>query len=685
MSTIRERLEQLRDTIREHDERYYVLADPTIADAEYDALMRELVALEHAHPDLVTPDSPTQRVAGRPAEGFATVEHLVPMLSLDNAYSDEDLRAFDERARRALGPDRAPPGYVAELKIDGLSIALTYEDGMLVRGVTRGDGVHGEDVTANVRAIRAIPLRLRKGPTGRLEIRGELFLPRRSFERLNREREAAAAPLFANPRNAAAGTMRNLDPALVARRGLAGFFYQLVDARDRPPRVTSHVEVLATLQSWGLPVEPHTAPCGGIDAVIKYCHHWGERRAHLDYEIDGVVIKVDDLEVRTRLGSTSKFPRWATAFKFPAVQATTKLIRIEVNVGRTGAVTPYAVLEPVVVGGSTIQLATLHNEQEIARKDIRAGDVVIVEKGGDVIPKVVGPVLARRPVGADAPQPFTMPTRCPICETELDRGDEGVIWRCPSESCPAKLRRGLLHFASRGAMNIDGLGESLADQLIDSGLVGDVADLYGLTSEALEGLERMGAKSAAKLLAQIEHSKTADLWRLIFALGIRHVGEGGAKALARSFGSLDALAVASREDLESVGDVGPVVAESVLAYVHAAANRRLLERLRRAGLNFVSRSTETPPAGQALAGRTVVVTGTFAGMTRADAVAAIERIGGTVASSVSRKTNLVVFGRDPGSKLTKAAALGVPTMDEAEFTTLIMDESTGSASAKSPA
>ncbi|MBP1603911.1 MAG: ligase LigA, partial [Acidobacteria bacterium] len=439
------RIAELRRLIREHEDRYYVLAAPTITDAEFDRLMAQLREIEARHPELVSPDSPTQRVGGRPAEGFATVEHLVPMLSLDNAYSDDDVRAFHDRVVRLLstGGASAPEvAYVAELKIDGLSIALTYENGLLVRGVTRGDGVRGEDVTGNVRAIRAIPLRLTEDVPGRLEVRGEVYLPRASFERVNREREDADEPAFANPRNAAAGTMRSLDPAVVARRGLSAFVYQIVaDGEDRG----GHAAAMQRMRDLGLPVEPHWRRCAGIEAVMEYCREWSDRRQTLGFDTDGVVIKIDDLALRVRLGATNKFPRWATAYKFPAVQATTRLKQIAVNVGRTGAVTPYAVLEPVFLSGSTIQMATLHNEQEIARRDIRPGDLVIIEKGGDVIPKVVGPVLAAR---AEAARPWEMPRECPACGSRLVRPEDEVVWRCLNASCPARLRRSLLHFAS---------------------------------------------------------------------------------------------------------------------------------------------------------------------------------------------------------------------------------------------
>jgi DNA ligase (NAD+) len=669
-----ERIAALRSEIRHHEERYYVLNDPEVSDEAFDRLMRELEALEAEYPDLVTADSPTQRVAGRPVESFATVEHAQPMLSLDNAYTEDELRAFDERIRKAAGEaagDAVP--YVAELKIDGLGIALTYENGRLVRGVTRGDGFRGEDVTSNVRAIRAIPLALQGGPSAPLEVRGEIFLPRSSFARINREREEQGQPLFANPRNAAAGTMRNLDPALVARRNLNAYVYQLVMPGSGGHQVPErHEAILRDLRAWGLPVEPHWSRLVGIEALLDYCRGWAERRRSLEFDTDGVVVKVDDLALRERLGATAKFPRWAVAFKFPAEQATTRLLRIDVNVGRTGAVTPFAVLEPVRLSGSTIQMATLHNEQEIARKDIRPGDLVLIEKGGDVIPKIVKPIVSARPHGPEAPQPFQMPTRCPACDSELHRPEGEAVWRCMNSSCPAKLRRGLLHFASRRAMNIEGLGESLAEQLVASGLVRDFGDLYSLDASRLATLERMGKKSAAKLVAQIEATKTLEFWRVLYGIGIRHVGERGAQALADAFGGIDALLDAPLEALQVVPDVGPVVARAVRAFLDEPSNRALLKRLRTVGVNMRAGERRERAAAAPLAGKTFVITGALSSLSRDAAADAIARLGGRVSSSVSKKTTFVVVGAEPGSKLEKARALGVETLTEEAFLKLIM-------------
>jgi len=679
------RIDDLRRQIRHHEERYYVANQPEIADAEFDDLMRELHQLEAEHPSLVIPDSPTQRVSGRVAEGFDTVSHAEPMLSLDNAYTEDELRAFDERVRRGLGAAGEAPeavDYVAELKIDGLSIALTYVDGLLVRGATRGDGARGEEVTHNVRTIRAIPLRLSQAVPSSIEVRGEVYLPRQAFEKMNRERENAGEPLFANPRNAAAGALRQLDPALVARRGLRAFTYQLVEAgRETSPR--THAETLTQLARWGLPVEPHWKPCRGIDALVAFCHEWADTRRGVGFDTDGVVIKVDSLEERRRLGSTSKFPRWAIAFKFPAEQKTTRLRAIAVNVGRTGAVTPFAMLEPVLLAGTTVSMATLHNADDIARKDIREGDWVIVEKAGDVIPRVVGPVLARRPVES---QPWVMPSTCPRCATPLQRSEGEAVWRCDNVSCPAKLQRGLEHFASRGAMNIEGLGESLIAQLIDSGLVRDYADVYGLTPEQLANLtstsvrsdgkaieRRFGEKNAAKVVEQVDRSRTNDLWRVIYGLGIRHIGERGAQVLARAFGSIEALSAATLEQLQSTNEIGPVLAESLRTWLDQPRNRELLERLRKAGVRMEVPESErnAAPALLPLTGRTYVITGTLSSMSRDEATDALERLGAKVTNSVSKKTTAVVVGVDAGSKAEKAGALGIPMLDEAGLVALL--------------
>jgi DNA ligase (NAD+) len=677
-----EQIQRLRDQIRYHEERYYVHSEPEIADAEFDRLVHQLERLEAEHPDLITPDSPTQRVAGRPTESFPTVEHIAPMLSLDNAYDEDDLRAFDDRLRRAAGLADAAVPYVTELKIDGLSIALTYESGRLVRGATRGDGVRGEDVTANVRTIRALPLSLRNAPAGRMEVRGEVFLPRASFARINAEREAEGEPLFANPRNAAAGTMRNLDPGLVARRRLSAFTYQLVAHGGTGH--TSHFEMLTAMRAWGLPVEPHFRACRGIEEVIGFCREWADKRLEREFDTDGVVVKLDDLSLRERLGATAKFPRWATAFKFPAQQAHTKLLRIDVNVGRTGANTPYAVLEPVFVAGSTISMATLHNAEDIARKDFRVGDTVVIEKAGDVIPRVVAPVLSLRPPDA---VPWVMPSTCRECGSDLHRDEEEVVWRCENSACPARLRRGLEHFAARGAMNIEGLGESLVDQLIEQRLVRDFGDLYALAPAQLESLvvtpraprseralPRKLGKVGRHVFEQIQRSKHNDLSRLVYALGIRHVGEKVAGTLARYFRTMDAILDAPVEVLQTAPEIGPVVAASVRSFADEPHNRAVIAKLAAAGVNMTSQQPGAAAAGPGpLTGKTFVLTGTMQHLTREEATAAIEAAGGKVSGSISRKTSYLVVGEDAGSKLDKARELGVSLLTEEEFRALILN------------
>ena len=681
-------IEMLRAAIRHHEERYYVLHDPDISDAEFDQVLSRLSVLEAAHPELVTPDSPTQRVSGRPVERFAAVAHAVPMLSLDNAYEEDELVAFDERVRKGLdrGPGQ-PVIYVTELKVDGLSIALHYRNGLLVRGVTRGDGKRGDEVSSNVRAVGGIPLGLRVPVAGNVEVRGEIFLPRLSFDRVNAERARVGEAPFANPRNAAAGTMRTLDAALVARRGLSAYLYQMVShelgrASGGSPEPLNQGEVLDRLSGWGLPVEGHWRRCVGIDEVLGYCREWAEGRLGLPFDTDGVVIKVDDLEDRERLGQTARFPRWAIAFKFPAEQATTRLLRIEVNVGRTGAVTPYAVLDPVQLAGTTVQLATLHNADDIARKDIRVGDVVLVEKAGDIIPKVVKPILSHRSVSQRSPVRFVMPTTCPACGQPLERAREAVVWRCTNGHCSAKLRRGLLHYAGRRAMDIEGLGEALVNQLVERKLVRDVADLYSLTLEILTELDSdgkkkitgMGAKSAANLLLQIERSKQREFSHVLFALGVRHVGEGVAGLLARRFGALPALTLASLEEIEVVDGIGPTVAESVRKFLDYPATCRLLARLEAAGVSMVSGGLDPVRKEQRFRGLTFVLTGTLTSMSRDQARRAIVAQGGRVTGAITKKTSYLVVGEDPGSKLQKAVALGVETLDEQVFGKLIMTE-----------
>jgi DNA ligase (NAD+) len=654
------RVKDLRAEIEYHEKKYYADNDPQKSDAEFDRLVKELADLEARFPDLITPESPTQRVGEKPAEGFPTVRHSLPMMSIDNVYSVEELEEFDQRARKLL-PDQTIE-YAAELKIDGLGIAILYRGGRYVQAVTRGDGVQGDDVTANVKTIKSLPLVI---PERReVEVRGEVYLPFESFRKINREREAREDPLFANPRNAASGSIRLLDPKEVAARKLDVFLYSLfIDGAE----TASQWENLQTIKKLGFKTNPHSRLCRTLAEVVDFWVEWTVRRDTLDYDADGIVIKVNSTAQRQALGATSKFPRWAISFKFPARQATTRLNDITVQVGRTGALTPVAELEPVKLSGTTISRATLHNEDEIKRKDIRIGDFVLIERSGDVIPKVVGPMTERR-TGRE--KIFVMPTKCPVCRSEAFRPEGEAVARCTNPSCPAKLRESLLHFAARRAMNIDGLGEALVDQLLAKGLVPAIPGLYALRYDHLVGLERMGPKSSQNLLGEIEKSKTNEIARLIFALGIRHVGEKLAQTLAARFSGIDALAAATVEELTAVEDVGPVVAESLVFFFHQPENRELLRQLKEAGLNFPAKR-EAGSGARPLAGKTFVLTGTLERFSRDEAKAAIERLGGIVTDSVSGKTTYLVVGKEPGSKLAKARKLGVPTLDEDEFTRLL--------------
>jgi DNA ligase (NAD+) len=658
-----QRVEYLRREIRHHERLYYVWNAPEVSDEEYDRLERELRDLEAQHPELVTPDSPTQRVGERPSEEFPTFTHRVPMLSLDNTYSEDELREFEERIFRLIGPREMV--YVAELKIDGLSVALHYERGRLIRGVTRGDGVRGDDVTPNVRAIKAIPLRLLGDDVPvELEVRGEIFLPRSRFEAMNRERERAGEEPFANPRNAAAGTMKNLDPRIAAARGLDAYLYAVAHLKGTVLR--SQWEALERLRSWGLKTNPNSRRCRGLAEVLEFCAEWRGKRDSLEYDIDGVVVKVDDFALQQELGFTSKFPRWAIAFKYPARQASTVVRAIQVHVGRTGKLTPVAGLDPVLLAGSTVSRATLHNEEEVARKDVRVGDTVLIEKGGDVIPKVVAVIVERRPAGT---QPWVPPAACPVCGTPAVKAEGEVDRRCPNVSCPAQIEEALKHFARREAMDIEGLGDALVHQLVEKGLVRDFADLYKLRLEDVIGLERMAEKSSQNLLAQIEASKNRDLRRLLFGLGIRFVGERAALLLARHFRSLEALGRARAEEIDALYEIGPVVANSVQAWFGSEANRNLVERLRKAGVR--TEEAEAPPGALAFQGMQFVLTGTLEGMSRDEARATIEARGGRVTSSVSKNTSVVVVGKDAGSKYEKARGLGVKCVDEAEFRAML--------------
>lgn len=665
--SIEKQISSLREEIRRHEDLYYLEENPEISDREYDELLEKLRTLEAQHPELITPDSPTQRVGGRPAEGFPEFVHRRPMLSLDNSYNIDELRAFDARCRKLA--DGQSLDYVAELKIDGLSLAVHYENGVFVRGVTRGDGFRGEDVTSNVRTIRSIPLKLHDRANKvahKIEVRGEAYLSRRVFEKINREREEAGEPRFANPRNAAAGTLRQLDPAITARRRLEMFAYDVL-AGERKAFAT-HWEALNWLEEAGLRVNPHRALCKSIDELVDFCNRLEAKREELDYEIDGVVVKVNSTAMQEEFGATGKAPRWAVAYKYAARQATTRVNDILVSVGRTGALTPVAMLEPVPLGGVTVSRSTLHNEDEIRRLSLKIGDWVLIERGGDVIPKVLKVIESKRTGKEKA---FKMPDKCPVCGGSVSRPEGEAVSRCVAADCAAQLMGRLLHFASRRAMRIEGLGEALADQLIEKKLVKDVADLYSLTLDDLASLERMAKKSATNVLNEIEASKSRDLSNLIYGLGIRHVGERTAGILAREFGSLERLSRASVEELDAVHEIGLTMAESIHDWFADPGNARLCERLRGAGVRIEIEKAVQPSVAQALAGKIFVLTGTLPSMSRDEATALIESRGGRVTSSVSKKTDFVLVGAEAGSKLDKANQLGVKVVDEEEFRTLL--------------
>ena len=662
-TAVSERLAALRGIVSEHQRRYYVEDRPTVSDAEYDALYRELQDLEAAHPHLITPDSPTQRVGAEPAEGFESVAHQVPMLSLDNARDADELREFEARLMRLQDESPQPLSYVVEPKIDGLGVALLYENGEFVRGATRGDGRVGENITQNLRTIQSISLRLNGelARLSRLEIRGEVYMPRRAFARLNRQLEADGLAPFANPRNAAAGSLRLLDSRITARRPLDIFAYTLGYAQPAHA-VTSHWDALQALSRAGCRINTQAAHCNTIDEVVAYCQELEDGRNELDYEADGVVVKVDDLALQEAFGATAHHPRWAIAFKFAAQQAVSVVREITLNVGRTGALTPTAVLDPVHIAGVTVRRASLHNEDEIRRKDIRVGDTVWVERAGDVIPQVVSVIRDKRPADGEA---FIMPECCPVCATAVYRPEGEVVARCPNAVCPAQLRERLLHFAGRRAMDIDGLGAAVVDQLVDRGLVRDFAELYALDQPTIETLDRLAEKSAGNLVNAIARSRERGLARLLFGLGIRHVGERAAALLAAHYGSFDALEKASVEELAEIRDVGPVIAESVGQFCANEENRRTLERLAEAGVRLDQDPVNTPSeAEQTLAGKVFVLTGTLPNLKRSDVQALIEAAGGRVTASVTRNTDYVVAGSDPGSKLQRAEALDIPVLDE---------------------
>ena len=681
LATTQQRVEELRQQVNYHNYRYHVADDPEITDGEYDALMRELRALEEEHPELQSPDSPTQRVGGAPSEKFAVVEHAVPMLSLSNAFSEAELRAWYTRATRLLG--REIHGFVLEPKIDGLAVTLIYRNGKLAIGATRGDGLRGDDITPNIRTIRSVPLTLSDDPPELIEVRGEVYLTRAAFEKINEERAAAGQPLFMNPRNCAAGSLRQLDPRITATRPLDMFIYALGQVSENEPR--HHWEAIQRFRELGLKTNPNNTRVETIDEVVEQVATWEKRRETLGYEIDGVVIKIDDLDVQRELGSVGREPRWATAFKFPPTQATTVLNDIGVNIGRTGTLNPYAILEPVQIAGVTVKLATLHNEDDIRRKDVRIGDTVIVHRAGEVIPQVIGPVLAKRPPDA---QPYSLPKTCPECGSPVTRPEGEAMAYCTGGlvKCPAQRWRWLELYVSRGAMDVDRVGEKLLWSLMHATrpaedgeeprpLVYDPADLYKLTKEQLIALDRMADKSAQNVLDSIEASKQRPLYRLIWGLNIRHVGEKAAKLLAAHFGSMDAIMNASEEEVSAIEGIGPTIAKSIVGYFQNEQYRDVIKRLAEAGVRVV----EEPGAGNevvdgTLSGKSFVVTGRLQRSTRNQIEARIKSLGGTVLDSVTKKTSYLVVGEDAGSKLAKAEKLKIRILDEDTFDHLAAGE-----------
>ena len=666
VNKVKQRIQELRKTINYHNYRYYVLDSPEISDAEYDELMKELKQLEAEHPALVTPDSPTQRIGAPPVEAFGVVEHRDPLLSLANAFSYEELAAWHKRVTNLLG--RRQFDIVCEPKIDGLAVALTYVDGLLVTGATRGDGYRGENITQNLKTIRSIPLSVSKEAPPRFEVRGEVYLPRAGFKRLNEERAKEELPLFANPRNAAAGSVRQFDSGITARRPLDIFVYGLGWAEGKAVP-DNHWEIMQCLKSLGFKMNPHIALCHSLNEVEKYHQNWAETREKVPYEADGIVAKVNSIALQEELGTVAHEPRWAIAYKFPAVQGTTKLLDIGINVGRTGSLNPYAVLEPVQVGGVTISSAALHNEEDIHRKDIRIGDWVVVQRAGEVIPEIVEPIVSRR-TGKE--KVFHMPGRCPVCGSEVIKPEGEAMHRCTNAACPSQALERIKHFVSRGAMDMDGVGEKLCQALFEAGLINDAADLYYLTKEQLLGLERMADKSASNVLNSIEKSKNRPLARVIFALGITHVGDQYAELLAEHFPSIDDLAKASEEDLSTIPSIGPKIAEGIVTFFRQEGNRQIIEKLRQAGVRLQrekgreARAEELP-----LAGLEFVLTGKLESFSRPEAEAKIKALGGKASSDVTRKTSYVVVGTDPGSKLAKAEKLGIKTLTEAEFLELL--------------
>lgn len=666
MKQAEKRIKELQEVLTQYGYEYYVLDKPTISDHEYDQLLRELISLENQFPQFITPDSPTQRVGGEVLEGFKKVEHRVPMLSLSNAFNEQDLRDFDRRVRQALGEDYE---YVCELKIDGLAISLRYENGKFVQGATRGDGTVGEDITVNLRTVKSIPLKLKENVT--IEVRGECFMPKKSFVELNRQREAKGEELFANPRNAAAGSLRQLDPKIAASRNLDVFLYSI--GENHVSHIEKHSEFLDYLDQIGLKTNKERKVCPTLDDVLKYVEEWESKRPELPYEIDGIVIKVDRFDQQEKLGYTVKSPRWAIAYKFPAEEVETKLIDVELSVGRTGVVTPTAILEPVRVAGTTVQRASLHNEDLIKEKDIRVGDFVIIKKAGDIIPEVVRPLPEKR-TGEE--QPFAMPEECPECGSELVRLDEEVALRCINPKCPAQIREGLIHFVSRNAMNIDGLGEKVITQLFDKNLVSNVADLYKLKYDQLIALERMGDKSVNNLLSAIEASKDNSLERLLFGLGIRHVGAKAARILAEHYEHIDRLMAATEEELQSINEIGEKMANSIVTYFQLPEVKELITELKNLGVNVTYKGPKVSRSEQiesAVAGKTIVLTGKLERYSRSEAKEKLEQLGAKVTGSVSKNTDVVIAGTDAGSKLKKAQDLGIEVWNEEQLVEVLND------------
>lgn len=662
-------IERLKVELRRHDRLYYVENSPEISDGEYDAMLKQLETLEKEHPALITADSPTQRVAGEPVGGFPVIEHRVRMLSMDNTYNHDELKEFDERVKKILGASACE--YVVELKIDGVSVSLTYEDGVLACAATRGDGSKGDDITANIKTLGSVPLRLEnpgKRPLkGLLEVRGEVYMQLNDFRAINAAKERSGDELFANPRNAAAGSLKLLDPRIVAKRGLSIFMHGIGYFEGK--MFVSQSELLQGLRELGLRVNPNFKVCGDIGDAIGFCELWHEKRRTLDYDIDGMVVKVNSFALQKRLGATSKSPRWMIAYKFPAERVSTRLMDIKVQVGRTGALTPVAVLEPVFVAGTTVTHASLHNEDEIERKDIRIGDTVIIEKAGEIIPQVVEALKSSR-TGRE--KKFKMPAKCPACGGATKREEGEVAVRCENVFCPAQVKESVIHFASRTAMDIEGMGEALVDQLVDSGLIKDYGDIYMLKFDQVISLERMGEKSARNLIDAIEGSKCAPLNRLIYGLGIRHVGEHTADILARRFGSIDSLSGQKSADLVRIDEIGPVVAESIEEYFRNPVTMKVLGKLKSAGVDTSCKTQGK--ADDTLRGRTFVFTGELKNRSRADAEQLVRELGGNVSSGISRKTDFLVVGESPGSKYKKAEELGIKTIDEAGFENMIKEK-----------